>query len=194
MGRRFAERDEGRRPGLARPGAELARVPRRHGRTARALLYWEQSIAPLPDGRLLAVAWVFDEQAGTSLPNRYALSADDRFAPPRENGLRGQTAKILALRDGRVLCLYRREDRPGLWADLARIDGDAWVNLAEAPRLAGRRRPGMSGRAAAGEELGALKFGYPSMVQLPDGDVLAVFWCCEECIHNIRWIRLAIDG
>ena len=158
------------------------------------LLYWEQSIAALPDGRLVAVAWVFDEAAGKSLPNRYALSADRlRFSPPRENGLRGQTAKILALRDGRILCLYRREDRPGLWANLARIEGDSWRNLAEAPLWQGAPA-GMSGRDAAGEELGALKFGYPSMVQLPDGEVLAVFWCCEECIHNIRWIRLAIDG
>ena len=162
--------------------------------TSEGIIYWEQSIAPLRDGRLLAVSWVFDEQAGRSLPNRYALSADGRtFGPPLENGLRGQTAKLLTLRDGRVLCLYRREDRPGLWAELARIDGDAWVKLAEAPIWIGAR-PGMSGRAPAGEELGALKFGYPSMVELPDGDVLAVFWCVEECIHNIRWSRIGIAG
>jgi hypothetical protein len=164
------------------------------GETEGPLLYWEQSIAALPDGRLVAVAWVFDEAAGKSLPNRYALSAGrSRFSPPRENGLRGQTAKILALRDGRILCLYRREDRPGLWANLAQLEGDSWRNLAEAPLWQGAPA-GMSGRDVAGEELGALKFGYPSMVQLQDGEVLAVFWCCEECIHNIRWIRLAIDG
>jgi sialidase-1 len=163
------------------------------GEASEGLIYWEQSVTPLADGRLLALAWVFDEAAGKSLPNRFALCADGRtFAPPRENGLRGQTAKLVTLRDGRVLCLYRREDKPGLWAHLARIDGDAWVSLAEAPVWQGAGA-GMSGREAAGEELSGLKFGYPSMVQLPGGDVLAVFWCVEDCIHNIRWARLRID-
>jgi hypothetical protein len=31
------------------------------------------------------------------------------------------------------------------------------------------------------------------MVQLPDGNVLAVFWCVEECLHVIRWQRIAIS-
>jgi sialidase-1 len=160
--------------------------------TDEDLVYWEQSIAPLPDGRLLAVAWVFAEQAGHSLPNRYALAADGlAFSAPRENGLRGQTAKVLTLRDGRVLCLYRREDQPGLWAHLARIDGDEWVGLDELSLWKGAPA-GMSGRAAPGEELGALKFGYPSMVELPGGDVLAVFWCSEDGIYNIRWVRIDI--
>jgi hypothetical protein len=48
------------------------------------------------------------------------------------------------------------------------------------------------GKQTASDELSALKFGFPSMVQLPGGDVLALFWCVEECLHVIRWIRLAI--
>jgi hypothetical protein len=161
---------------------------------SEGLIYWEQSVTPLPDGRLLGVAWVFDEKAGKSLPNRFTISdSDDRtFAPPRENGLLGQTAKVITLRDGRILCLYRREDQPGLWAHLARINGEDWEPLDESPVWRGAEA-GMSGRASAGDELSGLKFGYPSMVQLPDGDVLAVFWCCEDCIHNIRWVRLRID-
>jgi hypothetical protein len=159
----------------------------------RGVISWEQGLTQLADGRLLAVVWSFDERAGRSLPNRYAVSADGRaFAAPRENGLRGETAKLLTLADGRVLCLYRRTDRPGLWANLVRIDGDDWVNLAEAPVWRGPAS-GMTGQAAAGDELSALKFGFPSMVQLPGGDVLAVFWCVEECLHVIRWARLVIE-
>lgn len=162
--------------------------------TSEGLIYWEQSVTSLPDGRLLAVSWVFDEATGKSRPNRFTVSnADGRtFPSPRENGLHGQTAKVITLRDGRILCLYRREDQPGLWAHLARINGDAWEPLAEAPVWRGAEA-GMSGRTSAGEELSGLKFGYPSMVQLPDGEVFAVFWCCEDCIHNIRWVRLRVD-
>jgi hypothetical protein len=160
--------------------------------TTQGTVYWEQSLAQLPDGRLLAVAWAFAERKGTSLPTPYALAQDGRmFGPQRLTGLRGQTAKILSVGDNRILCLYRRDDRPGLWANLARIEGDAWVNLEEAPVWQGAAS-GMTGAANASEELGRLKFGYPSLVQLRSGDILALFWCCEDCIFNIRWIRLRV--
>ncbi len=159
---------------------------------AEGVISWEQGLTQLADGRLLAVVWCFDERTGRSLPNRFTLSADGRtFSLPRENGLHGETAKVLALADGRVLCLYRRLDRPGLWACLARIDGEDWVTVAEAPMWQGPPS-GMWGERSSGDELGALKFGFPSMVQMPDGDVLAAFWCLEECVHNIRWARLAV--
>ena len=31
--------------------------------------------------------------------------------------------------DGRILCIYCRTDLPGLWAQLARLEGDDWINL-----------------------------------------------------------------
>jgi hypothetical protein len=158
----------------------------------RGIVSWEQGLTQLADGRLLAVIWCFDEKAGKSLPNGFTLSRDGRtFSPLRENGLRGETAKVLTLTDGRVLCLYRRLDKPGLWANLVRIDGDDWVNLAELPLWRGPLS-GMLGERNSGDELSALKFGFPSMLQLPDGDVLAMFWCLEECVHCIRWVRLRI--
>lgn len=160
----------------------------------RGIISWEQGLTQLRDGRLLAIVWCFDERGGRSLPNRFALSADGRtFAPPRENGMHGETAKLLTLADGRVLCLYRRLDKPGLWAQLARIDGDNWVALAETPLWQGPAS-GMKGERSSSDELSALKFGFPSMVQLPTDEVLAVFWCLEDCVHNIRWVRLRVTG
>jgi hypothetical protein len=179
----------------------IALVSRDRGRTwpealtvidqySRGVVSWEMGLTQLRDERLLAVVWSFDEKAGKSLPNQYALSNDGRtFSPPRENGLRGETAKLLTLADGRVQCLYRRLDRPGLWANLVRIDGADWINVAEALVWQGPAS-GMKGERSSGDELSALKFGFPSLLQLPDQDVLAVFWCLEECIHNIRWARL----
>lgn len=160
----------------------------------RGVISWEQGLTQLADGRLLAVVWCFDEKTGRSLPNRFALSADGHvFGPPRENGTQGETAKLLTLASGHVLCLYRRTDRPGLWANLVQIDGEDWVSLTETPVWRGLAS-GMKGAGPSSDELGALKFGFPSMVELPDGDVLAVFWCVEECLHVIRWARLSVRG
>lgn len=161
--------------------------------TDRGVISWEQGLAQLGDGRIVAVVWSFEEATGKSLPNRYAVSYDGRtFSPSRENGMHGETAKLLALADGRLLCLYRRLDKPGLWANLVRIEGDEWIPLEEAPVWQGAAS-GMSGSRHSGDELSALKFGYPGMIQLPDGSVLAVFWCLEDCLHVIRWQRIEIS-
>ena len=50
----------------------------------------------------------------------------------------------------------------------------------------------MFGERAAGEELAALALGFPQPHRLPDGDVIVLFWCREECIHNIRWVRFSV--
>jgi hypothetical protein len=162
-------------------------------RHAEGVIAWEQSLVRLPDGRLLAVAWAFDERSGTSQPNPYTISADGQtFGPPQMTGLNGETAKLLVLRDGRLLCLYRRKDRPGLWAVLVRIVGDRWRNEAELPIWQGATS-GMRGQGNSSDELCDLRFGYPTLVQRPDGSVLALFWCQEDTINNIRWARLRVE-
>lgn len=161
---------------------------------AQGIVSWEQGITQLNDGRLLAIVWSFDERSGKSLPNRYAVSQDGQtFGPPRENGLFGETAKLLTLADGRILCLRRRLDQPGLWATLARLDGDRWETLREIPLWQGTSS-GMRGAGVKSDELSALKFGFPSMVQAPDGDVFSVFWCVEDSLHIVRWVRLRIPS
>jgi len=159
---------------------------------ANGVIHFEQSMVELPDHRLLAVAWAYNEKTGRSQPTPYAISNDGRkFSPRRLTGLHGQTAKMVCLPDGRILCLYRRDDKPGLWANLSCIEGDDWVNLAEASVWQGAAS-GMQGEAAAGDELSNLKFGFPRLIVLPDGDVFAAFWCCEDCVNNIRWMRLQV--
>jgi hypothetical protein len=41
--------------------------------------------------------------------------------------------------------------------------------------------------------MAALKFGFPNLQLLPNGDILAAFWCCEDCIYNIRWLRISVS-
>lgn len=159
---------------------------------ADGVIYFEQSIIRLADGRLLGTAWAYEESTGKTLPTPYTIASDARvFCKPRPNGLSGQTAKLLCLADGRVLCLYRRTDEPGLWACLAQIEGDRWVTLAETPIWRGAVTG--SGNGNTSEMLGTLKLGFPQMKQLPNGEVFAVFWCLEDEVYNIRWVRIKIQ-
>lgn len=160
----------------------------------RGVVSWETSVVELADGGLLAVTWLLNEATGVTEPTPYRVARNGQtFSASRPTGLHGQTAKLARLPDGRILCVYRRTDRPGLWGNLSRLAGATgeWENLGEAPLWQGAISSGQwAGRA--GDELSALKFGFPSLQLLPDGTVFIVFWCLEECLHNIRWMRLHI--
>jgi sialidase-1 len=155
--------------------------------------HFEQSVVELADGRLLAVAWIYESASGRTLPTMYTTGSDggETFGAPRETGFLAQTTKLTALPDGSVFCAYRRNDAPGLWATLARLEGERWQNLAEAPLWQGAES-GMAGRASGGDELAQLRFGYPSACRLSEGRLLVLFWCQEECLTVIRWLRVRI--
>jgi hypothetical protein len=157
------------------------------------ILHLEQSVIQLHDGSILALCWQHDLESGKNLPSIYSLSRDmgKNFSPPSETGFFAQTAKVVQLRDNRLLCVYRRNDKPGLWGTLARIEKNQWLNLEEVPLWQGAES-GMSGTLDSGKELSNLKFGYPSIRQISAHEVLVLFWCQEDCITHIRWLKLAV--
>lgn len=157
---------------------------------ARGVIHWEVSVVELRDRRLLSVAWALDAESGTTEPNPYAVIHPDGRAHHGQTGLHAQTAKLTVLPDGRVACVYRRHDVPGLWISLVRTEKDRWVTESQ-DVLWGSADSGMLGADSIGSELSSLPFGYPSLVPRPDGDLLLVFWCREDCLNNIRWMRLS---
>lgn len=158
------------------------------------VLYWEQKLIDLGDGRLLAMCWTHDVGAGADRNAHYALSSDGgrSFSPPRSTGLHGQTSTPIALGGGRLAIVYRRTDRPGLWAAYARLEGDRLIHEGERG-LWGHVRPGEA-NAVTGDNLSqsfaVLKFGLPAGLVLDDGSLFVAFWCVEECLYVIRWLRI----
>jgi hypothetical protein len=73
---------------------------------------------------------------------------------------------------------------------VVRIEGERWVTESQ-DALWGNPDSGMLGADSIGAELSSLPFGYPTLVPRRDGGLLLVFWCREDCISNIRWMRLA---
>jgi len=95
-------------------------------------------------------------------------------------------------RDGRVFLVYRRTDKPGLWATLADFNGIKTWNLLETVPLWGAALATSGMNVPGINELSALKFGFPQPRQMDNGDVLLVFWCFEDWCTKIRWIRLTV--
>lgn len=156
-------------------------------------IHWEQGVVQLENGTIVSVSWEYDPKSGKTLPTPFTLSRDHgrTFTPSQPTGFLAQTCKLLHLGNNLILAAYRRNDKPGLWGNVARIEGDRWINLSEQPLWQGAVS-GMAGVANRSDELSGLKFGFPQMQNLPNGDVLIVFWCQEDAITNIRWIRLRV--
>lgn len=141
------------------------------------------------------MAWANDADAACDRPNAYALSDDggETWSPPQSTGLLGQTAAPFVLDDGRVLCVYRRMDTPGLWANVSRLEGDRWVNAFDAPLWGTAPASGhtiMGGNMS--ENFAALKFGAPCVTRLADGTLLVAFWCYEACVSVVRWFKVRV--
>lgn len=156
--------------------------------------FWESKIVELPDGVLLAVAWAYDAVAEKDRPNQYAISRDGgaTWSAPASTGLIGQTLTPFVLDDGRVLCIYRRIDTPGLWANVSHFDGGRWVNDECAP-LWGANTGGLTGGSAnMSQNFAVLRFGAPCITRAPAGALFAAFWCYEDCVSVVRWYKLAV--
>lgn len=159
------------------------------------IMFWESKIVELADGRLLAGAWAYDRVAARDQPNQYAISHDggQTWSAPRSTGLQGQTLTPFVLPDGRILCVYRRMDRPGLWANLSHLEGDNWVNDSS-QALWGAGTSGLTGASEnMVENFQVLRFGAPCITALPDGTLFVAFWGYEDCVSNVRWFKLRID-
>jgi sialidase-1 len=159
------------------------------------LIFWESKIVELSDGRLVAVAWCYDRKANADLTNQYAVSRDGgaTWSPYQSMGIQGQTLTPCRLPDDRLVCMYRRMDKPGLWAVVSRLDGGRWVNDGWAPLWGNRAAEGATAcEDNMADTFRGLKFGAPSAVCLPDGTVFMAFWCYEQNISIIRWFKFQV--
>ncbi|MDC0936797.1 sialidase family protein, partial [Pirellulales bacterium] len=156
----------------------------------------EQALTRLTDGRILAMCWTIDENSAASLHNRMAFSEDDgfSFSEDHETPLHGETCRPLGLADNKVLIVYRRVDQRGLWAQLAQIDGSQWLPLEDRLLWGGDVESHRTDLESPLAQMSTLKFGCPAITQLSDGDLFVVFWCVEDCVSVIRWLRLRLVG
>lgn len=123
--------------------------------------YADLDVIRLEDGRFLAV--IREMAAKDSV---FALSADEgrTWTAPRPTGFKGANIKLVRLRSGAVLCLYRDENPscPGVGCSVS-DDGEHWRSI-------GQLYAAGSDRA---DEPGA-PCGYPDVVALADGSLLGV--------------------
>jgi sialidase-1 len=154
--------------------------------------YWESKIIELSDHRLLAVAWAYNHVRKEDLPNQYVISSNGgkSWSAPKSTGLIGQTLTPFLIDNNRIISIYRRLDKPGLWANISRIEKKLWINEYSKP-LWGHNLVKLTGKADnMAQVFSTLKFGTPCLTALPDSSIFVAFWAVEDCISIIRWFKL----
>ncbi|MEX1229344.1 MAG: sialidase family protein [Planctomycetaceae bacterium] len=160
----------------------------------QSLIFWESKIVEFADGTLLAQAWTHNYETAKDSPNHYSLSKDagKTWSLPQSTGILGQTMTQFVLDDGRLINVYRRMDETGLWATVAHLEGDRWVNDETIP-LWGQNAAQLTGRhSSMVDNFRVLRFGAPCINRLDNGEVFVAFWCYEDAKSVIRWFRFGV--
>ena len=158
------------------------------------IIYWESKVLEIKKDVVLAVAWGYDNTNKVDMDNQYAISYDGAktFTKPMSTHLRGQTLTPLILDDGRILCVYRRMDKQGLWANISKIEGEEWINEEEICLWGGTYNGLVATSDNMSKNFSKLKFGAPSLIKMTTGEIFVSFWAVEDCVSNIRYFKFKI--
>lgn len=161
--------------------------------SANKIINWEGKIVELTDNKLVSLSWVYDEKNGRDLPNHFSISNDGgkTWTTPKSTNTKGQTAALIKLPGEKLLMVYRRLDKPGLWAEVAHIENNEWIQEKTFCVWQGNMKTEDKPENMV-QEFNELKFGAPCALLLSDGAVLIAFWCYENMVSNIRWFRIEI--
>ena len=163
----------------------------------RKLGFFEQKLAEVAPGRVLATAWTVTLGDVLDRPNSFAISNDDgaTWGPVRQTAIRGQTLTPVPLGGDRLLVLYnRRYGHQGVVMGLVTFTEESWVIHFEDLMYDAEatREPPKEGRTGL-EELDTFAFGLPTAIPLDDGTFLATHWCREDGRFGIRWTKLKVE-
>ena len=155
---------------------------------------WEARLCEMQPERIVAIAWALDCTANKHLANHVVVSHDNgkTWSEPIDTGIMGQACSLMWLGGDKLLTIHsHRAGEVGLYVRLVDLSNDKWTVLNE---------KAIWGKAKAHDTLkniidqfANLKFGQPSLLRLSNDEILATFWCIENCLGTIKSIRFKLN-
>ena len=159
--------------------------------------YFEQKLAEITTGVLLATSWTVTFGDVKDLSNSFVISTDDgiNWTAPVETGFFGQTMTPVPIEGNKMLILYnKRYGTQAVMMALVTFTNEGWTTHFESPMWdpnTSREKP--EGEYTGVEELKKLEFGFPTAIRLDDGTFLATHWTREGGAFGVRWTKLRVD-
>jgi len=172
--------------------------------------HWHGRVTRLLDGRLFALLWTQDLSTGKFIDLHRTVSdvTGRQWSVPEPTGIPGQTSWVVDLGQGRVFAAYTVRDLPaarhaaqadvkppGIRGILSEDGGRSWDKSSDIVLwdATDRETIGVAAKDTYPVSHDVIAFGRPQAARMPDGDVLASFWCTEACVTHIRFARLRVE-
>jgi sialidase-1 len=171
--------------------------------------YEEPGLVRLADGRLVCFMRTHVNPSGDAKNMVMVVSEDDGFSwtSPRWTNIWGYPPELIALQDGRYLMIYGYRRPPYGVRGVISEDGLTWdvanefvireggvPQFSEAERPGSSRmppQPGLTGSGAVSwSNPGVYQhIGYPSVVQMPDGVIVASYHEWDDAAQPLQYVR-----
>ena len=155
---------------------------------------YESRICEMQPGRLVALVWALDEEAGASLPNMCVVSHDNgtTWSDPIDTGVPAQASNLIHLGGEKLLTIHchREGDPIGLYVRIIDFTNDKWKIVDEVKVWGGATAQKVTDLSVMGT---ALKFGQGSLLALDNGEILACHWSIEQNQGRVLAHRLKLE-
>jgi hypothetical protein len=171
--------------------------------------YEEPALLRLRDGRLVSTMRTHVNPSGDAKAMVVVVSEDDGFSwtPPKWTNIWGYPSEMIPLADGRYLLIYGYRRPPYGVRGCVSEDGITWdarnefvVREGGVPGRSESERPGSSRISPASGKYGGGRIdwdnpgvyqhiGYPSVVQMPDGTIVASYHEWDESERPLQYVR-----
>ncbi|MBN2457158.1 MAG: exo-alpha-sialidase [Sedimentisphaerales bacterium] len=157
------------------------------------IFYWDQRPGLLADGSILDLFWTYNTKQAIYL-NIHARSSKDNgrtWSDMWDTGVPGQPATAVSLADGTIAMVYvDRTGPPTIKMRISSDGGKTWPGDSEiAIHSSASKSQTWSKKTMddAWAEMGAFSIGLPATTQLPNGDILVVYYAGQTTDETSIW-------
>ena len=150
------------------------------------------------DGRIGVLQWTQEHGTAKDFDMHYTVSDQTGkvWSTPQPTGIMAQTSWMADLGDGVLAAAYTdREGRnPGINIIVSDDEGKTWDsdNQVMVWDAVGQEYLGIEKKPEYPASHDNIAFGKPNLARLPNGELIAAWWCTQACVTHARFARLSV--
>ena len=151
------------------------------------------------DGRVAGLQWA--QEVGSNKDKDLHLVISDvtgtKWGAPQPTGIMAQTSWLADMGKGVLAAAYTSREgmRPGINVILSPDGGKTWdiANQIMVWDAVGQQYLGVVQKPAYPASHDNIAFGKPNAARMPNGELIAAWWCTQASVTHARFARLAVE-